>query len=87
MSVNQWVYAAFVLNASGSALSYKNGVLMTTSTPSPSNFNRWLYPNSYLNVGSSGYYGSIGSFRMYNRALSASEIQQNFNSLRGRYGI
>jgi hypothetical protein len=24
---------------------------------------------------------------MYNRALSESEIQQNFNALRGRFGI
>lgn len=31
--------------------------------------------------------GSISCARVYNRALSAPEIQQNFNALRGRYGI
>ena len=31
--------------------------------------------------------GSVGMFRMYNRQLSANEIQQNFESTRGRYGI
>ena len=31
--------------------------------------------------------GNISSARMYNRALSAAEIQQNFNALRGRFGI
>lgn len=31
--------------------------------------------------------GSISSLSRYNRALSAAEVKQNFNALRGRYGI
>lgn len=31
--------------------------------------------------------GSVGSVSVYNRGISASEIAQNFNALRGRYGI
>ena len=31
--------------------------------------------------------GRLGICSVYNRALSAAEIQQNFNALRGRYGI
>ena len=31
--------------------------------------------------------GSIASAHLYNRALSASEIQQNFNALRGRFSV
>lgn len=31
--------------------------------------------------------GSIGVTQIYNRALSSSEVQQNFNALKGRYGI
>lgn len=31
--------------------------------------------------------GNIGVTKFYNRALSATEVQQNFNALRGRYGI
>jgi hypothetical protein len=31
--------------------------------------------------------GSQSSLKIYNRALSAAEIQQNFNALRGRYSI
>jgi hypothetical protein len=30
---------------------------------------------------------SIGSLKLYNRALSATEIQQNFNAMRERYNI
>lgn len=32
-------------------------------------------------------YGTIFFEKLYNRALTTSEIQQNFNALRGRYGI
>ena len=31
--------------------------------------------------------GKIYAQQVYNRALSAAEVQQNFNALRGRYGI
>ena len=31
--------------------------------------------------------GSIASAQLYNRALSASEIQQNFNAFRGRFSV
>jgi hypothetical protein len=39
--------------------------------------------------GSRGYYynGNIASVKIYNRALSAAEVSQNFNATRGRYGI
>ena len=46
-----------------------------------------------VNIGresaSNGRYfnGRIGVVNLYNRALSAAEIRQNFNALRGRYGI
>ena len=31
--------------------------------------------------------GNIAMAQLYNRALSATEIQQNFNALRGRFGV
>jgi len=44
------------------------------------------YPNRFGNA-DSFFSGRIYSNRIYNRALSASEVQQNFNALRGRFGI
>lgn len=41
-------------------------------------------------LGGTQYTMLIGSYycgRIYNRALAASEIQQNFNALRGRFGV
>jgi len=31
--------------------------------------------------------GNIYSIKIYNRALTSAEIRQNFNALRGRFGI
>jgi hypothetical protein len=33
------------------------------------------------------YRGRLSNFKVYNRALTAQEIQQNFNALRNRYGV
>ena len=57
-------------------------------------------PNALSNTTYTGYrigqtftspnqYGSsnISQVQIYNRALSAQEVSQNFNALRGRYGI
>ena len=33
------------------------------------------------------YQGLISNISMYNRALTSAEVKQNFNALRGRYGI
>jgi len=46
-----------------------------------------------LVIGSTGgnnpnpFIGSIGNILMYNRALTAAEVTQNFNATRGRFGI
>jgi hypothetical protein len=37
--------------------------------------------------GVANWNGSVSNFTIYNVELSPTEIQQNFNSLRGRYGI
>lgn len=66
---------------------YKNGVQSTS------------YSHSYLDLAADnnpiligtgyagGYIGNIFSVKLYNRALSLAEIQQNFEASRGRYGI
>jgi hypothetical protein len=41
----------------------------------------------YFNVSQPWTNGKIGQAAIYNRALSENEVSQNFNALRGRYGI
>ena len=43
--------------------------------------------NSYPIINSTGMGGAVANIAIYNRALSAAEVSQNFNALRGRYGI
>lgn len=44
-------------------------------------------PGAGTTVGGAYFNGNIGPCKIYNRALSANEIKNNFNALRGRYGI
>jgi hypothetical protein len=89
-SVNQ-IYTISIVFISGSGISfYLDGIgisdfggLSTTFIDSSPDLNlsRWGQ------VGGSNSNCNIYSVKYYNRALSASEIQQNFNATRSRYGI
>jgi hypothetical protein len=46
------------------------------------------YHNESPVIGNSAqYWGKVSVFLYYNRALSAAEVAQNYNALRGRFGI
>ena len=65
---------------------YKNGVSVG-STAATFNFTQNIL---YLGLKLGGEFnmtGSIASCRMYSRALTSAEVVQNFNSIRGRFGI
>jgi hypothetical protein len=70
---------------------YRNGILILTLTSfNALNFN--FSSNSLIGLrhtGGSGacLAGNISQVSIYNNALSAEEVLQNFNALRGRYGI
>ena len=92
--LNKWIYAVITYAGvtSGSAVNvyaYKNGSLLTATG------------SLYWNLSSSSSYyigrhwtsasqildGFIPQVSVYNRALTAAEVSQNFNALRGRFGI
>jgi len=85
---NTWTETTVVINGSNSQL-YINGV------PSGATFSPTLSIKTGVNLGIGCYSysldnffsGSIANTSIYNRALTQSEITQNFNALRGRYGI
>lgn len=90
LEVNVYHYVALTLNA-GVFTTYYNGNLVASSSD--------VYPNDgdrLINVligrgfstsSERWFKGDIPITRIYNRALSAAEVKQNFNALRGRYGI
>lgn len=74
---------------SGSRITYINGVAVTSDSQTGS----LLTNSSGMFIGAYGtgtgyfYNGALSICRVYNRVLSAAEIAQNFNAIRGRYGI
>jgi len=80
----------FVGTYDGSNLKiYENGVLGQTGLPYSLNVSN---PITNLTVGRGGvanYYwnGSIPRVSIYNKALTSSEVLQNYNALKGRFGL
>jgi hypothetical protein len=68
----------------GLALSYTN----YTSGGTETGFRIYGGTNTGANPSGNGMCpGEVSNIMIYNRALNTSEIQQNFNALRGRFGI
>jgi hypothetical protein len=77
---------------------YVNGVLRTTSSPTGTNtvktysaqpFSIASFGSNIANQGSELYSSpaSIGNVKLYNRALTATEVSQNYNAQKGRFGL
>jgi hypothetical protein len=82
----RFITLAFSSNSPNNATVYINGVLVYTTT---------MYKtgdSSNLGIGTGGdgsqlLPGTIGVVQIYNRSLSATEILQNYNITRARYGL
>lgn len=89
-TLNVWFNFA-VTHTSGSSAFYKNGVSLGTQNWSYTTFststNTW-FGNGNSDV-YSGYYGPgrVAQIRYYNRVLSASEVLQNFESTKSKFGF
>ena len=88
VSAGQWAEVGMTFG-NNTLTMYINGVAMpTTVTGNGSNISSnsdvrigWSYSTDRL------FQGSIENVKVYNRALTASEIQQNFNAIKGRFNI
>ena len=86
--INNWYNVVFTKNATNWRL-YINSILDannnigngTTPFSNSDSFDIGRYDSSYLGK------GNIAQVSIYNRALTAAEISQNFNATRSRYGI
>jgi hypothetical protein len=95
ISVGNWYQVVGVFNFTTDVLSiYKNGVIGSTASlvgvGSVSNSSPVGIAHRVSVDGSSAEFlfkGSIGIIRMYNSALSASDVSKNFEANRGTYGI
>jgi len=91
LSANTWyqIVAVYRFNTNRYIDYYRNGTLISTVMGDTNSSFTWTtFTIGNINGGSAGNYsGNLAKFAIYNRALSAAEISQNFNALRGRYLI
>jgi hypothetical protein len=86
ISVNNWHHLVVTYNGTTLSL-YRNGSLVGTPATSTGNITN-TSKSLTLGVRGGNYFGGrISNTKIYNRELTVSEIQQNFNALRGRFGI
>lgn len=87
LQLNTWYYGVGTFNSTGTIELYLNGSLETRNTFSTISTALWDGTVLMAGQGYDFYNGSIGAVQLYDRVLPAAEISQNFNALRGRYGI
>jgi hypothetical protein len=96
VTTNTWYHLVFTVDFNSTFAVYKNGVLVG-STSISSLGTSFLTPNSGdptlgsryqgINVSSTKMTGGMGLFKFYNRAITATEIYQNYNSLKPRFNL
>ncbi len=90
LGYNKWVYVTQVTSVIDNTMkTYVNGVLVGTLSlagGTPSNGSGILIGRGFFG-GVANYNGRVSFVRVYSTALSASLVLQNFNAMRGRYGI
>lgn len=83
-------YVAIHNNTAQARYRYFNSVLLSPSqTSGVTNTSASRFFIGAFNRSSAAYFlkGRISLVRIYNRALSAAEVTQNFNAMRGRFGL
>ena len=86
LTLNSWYQVDITWQSGSPIILYINGTFLSQS----SNFTDTInFPGYRIARYASGTYLNcvVSNSKIYNRALTASEIQQNFNATRGRYGI
>ena len=88
-NINTW-YNIVISRISGTTYFYSNGSLVVSAADS-GNIGSWGTTLTIGNYGGGGSYchqGSLSNILVYkNKGLTAAEVSQNFNALRGRFGI
>jgi hypothetical protein len=89
-TVGLW-YNLVVTRVGNNLLLYSNGILLSTITFGTSinvvPSNNLMFIGMSQHQAGQCFNGELENAQVYNRALSAAEIAENFEALRGRYGI
>lgn len=86
LATGTWYYVAATTSGSSHTI-YLNGSSVGTATGA----GPWSASGENITIGFAGFHtyhnGRISKAKIYNRALTAAEVQQNFNATRSRFGI
>jgi hypothetical protein len=88
ITANTWQHAAGVYNGSN-MIWYVNGVQvgLVAQTGNLTTQVSSVYIGQFSSAGFSTFNGNISSTKIYNRALSVTEILQNYNAQKSRFGL
>jgi hypothetical protein len=92
MQANTWYNVTITRDSNSLISTYLNGAVVTNQASNPSG---WVNTMNSINIGrgfalggSERYFhGNIPVVQIYNRSLSPTEVNQNFQTMRNRYGI
>jgi hypothetical protein len=87
ISTNTWYCGAVTFSTTSGWNLYLNGALENTNASTTTFTGNGEILIGAFGTGTNVFSGNISNVQAYNRALSASEIQQNFNATRSRFGI
>ncbi len=86
ISTNTW-YHLVGTSSGNSHVLYLNGESIGTSSTGTTFYSS----TATYKVGYAGYHtyhlGNVANCKLYNRGLTSSEVQQNYNAIRGRFGL
>ena len=88
ISIGSWYHVVGVVNNTGARI-YINGELDASNSISQNlgTVSSTLYVGGYSSSSVYRFDGKIAVAKRYNTPLTASEVEQNYNALKGRYGI
>ena len=86
LSIGTWHHIVATTSGSSHVLYLNASSIGTATAAGP-----WAASGENITIGFAGFHtyhnGRMSNLRLYNRALSAAEISQNFNALRSRFSI
>jgi hypothetical protein len=86
--IGTWVFLVTTINTSKTGVAYVNGLSVGTVTSTGTiGANSVGYLGRYNGFYGQYFQGSIANFSLYNRVLSASEVLQNYNATKTRFGL
>ena len=90
--LNKWIYCVITISGTTATIyAFQNGILSSNSGTLPFTLNRistsYYIFRHYDAATTQIFQGNIAKIELYNKALTVSEVIQNYNATKGRFGI